>query len=133
MKNKVLISLVGLTLLGCASDFYYDNGKKIKVTEIEATKVQEKKASDSKLKYYKTSKGHTVGVKNDILVECHEKVDCRKVLSTYEIVSLNPLSETIFIIKIANNKNVFEFSQKLYEDENVKIAHPNFRKEKRRR
>ena len=133
MTNKIILSLVGLTLLGCASDFYYENGKKVEVVKIESTELQQKKANDDALKYYKTSKGHKFAVKNDILVECNEEVNCREVLAKYETISLSSLTDTIFLVKIAKDKNVFEFSQKLYEDTDVKIAHPNFRKEKRRR
>jgi hypothetical protein len=34
---------------------------------------------------------------------------------------------------ITKDKNIFEFSQKLYKDVKIQIAHPNFRKIKRRR
>jgi hypothetical protein len=133
MKNKILIPLLGLTLSGCASDFYYENGKKVEVLKIESNEIQKKKVNEDAVKYYKTSTGHKIGVKNDILVECNEKIDCREVLAKYETVSLNALTDTIFLVKISKDKNVFEFSQKLYEDTDIKIAHPNFRKEKRRR
>ena len=133
MKNKILIPLLGLTLLGCASDFYYENGKKVELVKLETSEVQEKKSHEGEVKYYKTSKGHKVGVKDDILVECHEKVSCKEVLSKYETLSITSLTKSIFVVKVAKDKNIFEFSQKLYEDADIKIAHPNFRKEKRRR
>ena len=120
-------------MLGCASDFYYENGQKVEVLKIESNEVQQKKTDNDAVKYYQTSKGHKVGVKNDILVECKEKVNCREVLSSYPLISIKALSETIFLVEVAKDKNVFEVSQKIYEDVNVKIAHPNFRKEKRRR
>ena len=133
MKHKIFLSLVGLTLLGCASDFYYENGKKIELEKLEPTEVQQKIAQNDTLKYYKTVNGHKLAVKNDILVECKEKVNCREVLSFYPLVSIKALSERIFLVEVAKDKNVFEVSQKIYEDSDVKIAHPNFRKAKRRR
>jgi len=133
MKHKIIISLLGVTLFGCASDFYYENGKKIEVTKIDDKSIQKKVNANDAIQYYKNSKGHKIGVKNDILIKCKEKVACKELLSKYETTSIRSLSPTIFIVEIAKEKNVFEFSQKLYEDENISIAHPNFRKEKKRR
>jgi hypothetical protein len=133
MKKKIILGLMAVTLVGEASDFYYENGKKVNVVEIEKASTQQKSESALDIKYYKTSKGYKVGVKNDILVECKEGSNCEKVLSLYETVSVEALSDTMFRVTIAKDKNVFEFSQKLYMDKNISIAHPNFRKEKRRR
>jgi hypothetical protein len=132
MKNRIIISFLGLTLLGYASEFYYENGKKVTMTEIASEGNQKIQAEDA-VRYYKTDKGHKLGVKQDILVECKEGVDCQKVLSKYETVSINALTDSIFIVKVAKDENVFVFSQKLYENSDIKIAHPNFIKEKKRR
>ncbi len=132
MQNKILTSLLSLTLLGCASEFYYENGQKIELVKLEANEAQQKR-SDDEVKYYKTAKGHKVGVKDDILVECKEGVKCQEVLSKYEVGSITALNETVFLVKVAKGQNLFELSQKLYEDDDIAIAHPNFRKEKRRR
>jgi len=133
MKKEIIIGLIGLTLIGNASDFYYENGKKIEVVEIEKSDSKQKKRSSSEVKYYKTAHGHKVGVKNDILVECNEGVNCENILSSYSLLSMSALSDTIFIVTIAKGENVFKFSQKLYSDAKIKLAHPNFRKNKRRR
>jgi hypothetical protein len=133
MKKKTIMGLIGLSLLSEASDFYYENGKKIDVVKIEKVNTQEKRSSGMEIEYYKTSKGNEVGVKNDILVECKKDENCQEVLSAYETLSVEALSDTIFIVTIAKDKNIFEFSQKLYRDVKIKIAHPNFRKNKRRR
>jgi hypothetical protein len=131
MKKEIIIGLIGLTLLGNSSDFYYENGKKIEVVKIEDSK--QKKRSSSEVQYYKTAHGHKVGVKNDILVECKEGVNCENILSSYSLLSMSALSDTIFIVTIAKGENVFKFAQKLYSDAKIKLAHPNFRKNKRRR
>ena len=130
---KIIISLLGLTLLGCASDFYYENGKKVQVSKIENGEARQKVVSKDSITYYKNSKGHKIGVKHDILVECEKDINCTKVLQAYETESVSKLTDSIYIVQITKDKNVFEFSQKLYEDVDIKIAHPNFRKEKKRR
>ena len=127
IKESILV-LVGLSFFVNASDFYYQDGKKV-----EVVKVQEKLNNSSDISYYKTSTGHMIGVKNDALVECNEGVDCLKVLSKYETTSIISLTDTIYKVEISKDKNIFKFTQKLYDNANVKIAHPNLRKKRVRR
>lgn len=127
-----MVSLLGLTLLGCANEFYYENGKKVTVTEI-VSEVNQKMQAENSIRYYKTDKGDKVGVKQEVLVECKEGVECKQVLSKYETISINALTDSIYIVKVTKDENVFVFSQKLYENSDIKIAHPNFIKEKKRR
>jgi len=127
MKKTIIIPLLVLTIVASASDFYYENGKKI-----EVIKLSEKRAN-SEVSYYKTSNGHKVGVNSEILVQCEEDVDCQSLLLTYKLKKVSQLTDKIFLVTLKKNENVFEFSQKLYEDENIEIAHPNFTKTKKRR
>ena len=127
IKKQILL-IIGLSMLGSAGDFYYENGKKI-----EVVKIQKKRSSNSTIEYYKSEKGHVVGVENDLLVECEEKVNCREVLTAYETISVSNLTDTIYLIRISKDKNIFKFAENLYNNKKIKIAHPNFRKEKRRR
>ena len=133
MKKEIIISLLALSIMGSADEFYYENGKKVELKEVEVSKSLQRRVSNNKTKYYKTSQGVTIGVRDDILVECEEGKDCKEVLSKYETTSVSNLSDSIFIIKIAKDKNIFEFAQKLYNDKSIKIAHPNIRQNKRRR
>ncbi|SFV52355.1 hypothetical protein MNB_SV-12-254 [hydrothermal vent metagenome] len=133
MKKEIIISLLALTIMGSADEFYYDNGKKVELKEVEVTQSLQHRVNNNRTKYYKTSRGATIGVRDDILVECEEGVECKEVLSKYETTSVSNLSKSIFIVKIAKDKNIFEFAQKLYSDKHIKIAHPNIRKNKRRR
>lgn len=132
MKNKIMISFLGLSLLGYANEFYYEKGKKVELTEITSDAHQKVQNTEA-IRYYKTERGQTVGVTQDILVECKEGVECRKVLSEYEMLEVRSLTDSIYIVTIAKDQNVFVMSQKLYENSNVKMAHPNFIKEKKRR
>ena len=133
MKKQIIISLLGLTMLTNASEFYYANGEKVELTQIEVTETVGKRVLNSRTKYYKTATGKSVGVRNDILVECVSDKDCEKVLSKYETTDVSQLSDSIYIVKIALDKNIFAFAQKLYDDSDIKIAHPNLRKIKSRR
>jgi hypothetical protein len=128
MKKQIVLSLLALTIVGCANDFYYENGKKV-----EVTKLKEKRNNRSETTYYKTSSGHKVGVTDEILVQCSASKDCEKVLEKYKLSAVSRLSDEIFLVKITKDKNIFEISQKLYEDANITSAHPNFLKTKKRR
>ena len=133
MKKQIIVSLLGLAMLANAGEFYYSNGKKVDLTELEVNQNVGRRVLNSKTKYYKTSTGKRVGVRDDILVECVEGKDCKEVLSKYETTEISQLTDSIYIVKISSDKNIFEFAQKLYGDSNIKIAHPNLRKSKSRR
>ena len=127
MKKKIIILFLALTIVGYAGDFYYEYGKKVEVTKLS------KKRANSNVTYYKTSNGHNVGVNGEILVQCEEGIDCQSLLVAQKLEKVTRLTDKIFLVTIAKGENVFEWSQKLYENDKIKIAHPNFIKTKRRR
>ena len=133
MKKEIIVLLLSFTIIGNADEFYYENGKKVELKEIEISQSLKQRVRNNGTKYYRTSQGTTIGVRDDILVECVEGIDCKEVLSKYETISVSNLSKNIFIVKIAKDKNIFKFAQKLYSDKSIKIAHPNIRQNKRRR
>jgi hypothetical protein len=133
MKKQIIISFLGLTLLINAGEFYYSNGNKVELSKVEVSQTIGSRMLNSRTKYYKTATGKSIGVRDDILVECVANKDCKEVLSKYEITEISQLTDSIYIIKISSDKNVFEFAQKLYGDNNIKIAHPNLRKIRNRR
>ena len=133
MKKQIIISLLGLSVLANGGDFYYNNGKKIELTELEVSQTIGHRVLNNRTKYYKTSTGKKIGVRDDILVECEKGKDCKEVLSRYETTDISQLSDSIYIVKISSDKNIFEFAQKLYSDSDIKVAHPNLRKTKSRR
>lgn len=133
MIKSIFIPLIGLTAFGFATDFYYEGGQKIEVTKLYESRSFEHNDSIRSVEYYKTSRGHKVGVVNEILVQCKSNVNCEELLKKHDVLAVTALSDTIFLVSISEDKNVFEMSQGLYEDSGVEIAHPNFVKEKRRR
>lgn len=133
MIKSTSILLIGLTVAGCATNFYYENDQKVEVTKLHESRSYDGNSSKKSVDYYKTSTGHQVGVTNEILVQCKTNVDCKKVIKEYEPLSIVALSDTIFLVSITEDKNVFDFSQLLYSRDEINIAHPNFIKEKKRR
>lgn len=133
MKKQIIISLLGLTMLANGAEFYYTDGKKVELTKLEVSQAVGSRVLNSRTKYYKTATGKKIGVRDDILIECVEGKDCKEVLSKYETTDISQLTDSIYIVKISSDKNIFEFAQKLYADSSIKVAHPNLRKAKSRR
>ena len=128
LKKLLLLFLVfSLNLFGDV--YYFSNGEKIVLTKISNTRVL---AQDGTV-YYETEFGHKVGVRDEILVECEDGVECKKLLLSYNVKKVSSLSKKLFIVKIFDNENIFEVSQKLYNDNKIKLAHPNFMRQKKRR
>ena len=127
MRKKSIVLLLGLTLSGSANDFYYENGKKIEVFKL----AEKRDLKNPEFSHYKTSNGHKVGVNNEILVQCEEGVECQSLLIAQKLEKVTKITDKIFLVTTAKGENVFEWSQKLYENENIKVAHPNFLKTKR--
>lgn len=122
MKKSLILLVLGLVLSACANDYYYDHGEKIEVSKLKETRV----SKENNISYYMTSKGHKVGVSNEIIVQCEKNVDCLNVLKKYNLTHISKLSDTLFLIKLVKGEDVFKLSQKLYHDNDIKLAHPNF-------
>lgn len=131
MKRTLAIAFI-LSSIVNATNFYYENGEKIEVTQLPESRNFEGNSSNT-ITYYKTSKGHKVGVVNEILLKCHTGIVCEDVLKKYETNAIQKLSDTIFLIEVDKDKNIFKVSQTLYEDKDIEFAHPNFIKSKKRR
>jgi len=128
MKKVVLFLLVyTVTLFG--ESYYFDNGEKRILTKIST----QRGLNQNSTTYYKTQKGHKIGVKDEILVQCQDGVNCKEVLQSYSMKKITQLTEKLFVVKISDRDDIFEISQKLYYDKNIKLAHPNFIKSKKRR
>lgn len=129
MRISVTIVLLGLLLSACAKTFYYENGEVVKVTKIDKNRAK----GDSGVSHYMTSKGHEVGVNDEVIVECVEGVDCLAVLAGHGLEDVSHLTDTLLLVKLQEGQDVFEVSQELYEDGSIRLAHPNFIKTKKRR
>ena len=129
MTKTIIIPLLGLTIVSSANDFYYENDKKIEVSKL----IEKRDMKNPNFSFYKTSNGHEVGVNSEILVQCEEGVECQPLLVAQKLEKVTKLTDKIFLVTIATGENVFKWSQKLYENESIKIAHPNFLKRKKRR
>lgn len=115
-------------LLLHANEFYYAYDKKVKVTELK-----EKRNTIDGTRYFQTSQGKELGVTDEIIVQCRESINCLKLLESLGFTHVSKLSSILFLIKVDKDENVFTVSQKLHEQNDILLAHPNFIKERKRR
>ncbi len=128
MKRITLSLLFTSVLLLQASEFYYAHDKKMKVTELK-----EKRYTADGIRYFQTAQGKKIGVTDEIIVQCKESVNCFELLKDQGFSSISKLSSTLFLVKVAKDENIFTISQKLYEQSEIILAHPNFIKQRQRR
>ena len=121
-----MLLVLGLVL--CANDFYYEYGKKVEVTKVKG----QRSLGDASIEQYTTSSGKKVGIKNEIIVKC-KQADCVSTLNKYNLTNITNLTDTVFLVKLVNDENIFEIVQKLYLDENIEFANPNFVKTRTKR
>jgi len=119
------ISLLCLSL--SAESFYYEYGKKVTVKKISDNRT------NSSISYYKNSLGKKIGIKNEIIFKCMEGKECLSIVKGYNLTDISNLSNNIYIVKILNGNDIFEISQKLYLEDNIEFANPNFVKKRHRR
>lgn len=123
MKKALLFFSFASFLM--ANDFYYEYGQKVELEKISKTR------SADGMSYYQTPNGKTVGVLDTIIAKCEK--NCTDTLNKYSFKNISKLSDTLYLLQVSNQDEVFTISQQLHNEENIEFAHPNFSKEKTRR
>ena len=75
----------------------------------------------------------SVKYKNEVLVKCNDNINCQKVLNSYNFKNSSKLTNKIYLIKLDNTKDAKDISKMLEKNKDIKFAHPNFIKTKKRR
>ena len=127
MKTLLLIILFPTTVWG--ESYYYEYDKKVTLTELKKTKS----FNEDNITYYQNSFGHKVGVKKEIIAKCKNDSNCKEIFKKYNLTNIQNLTSKIILITLNKNQDPFEISQKLYFEENIVFAHPNFVKKRKRR
>ena len=126
---KYLLILISLNFSLLANSFYFEFDKKVEIVP----KISTKALNNGEIQEYTTTEGKTIKFKNEILVECNENSDCTDDFQELNIESFNKISHRFFLIKLNSNQDIFEYCQKLYNKEDIKSAHPNYLKERKKR
>ena len=127
---KYIVLYITLIVSFAFSDTsYYHKGKLTTLTPI----TEVRSLGENGIKYYRTNFGNKVGVTDEILVKCYQSSDCFNTLDKYNFRSISKVTQTIYLVKIDNENDIFKISQELFLDDNIKFAHPNFIKEQQKR
>ena len=128
MRNLLILLL--LTNILFAEKFYYEFGKKVYVEEVVKPESKSLNNENTQIKEYLSTDGKTVKFKNEIIVQCEKDRNCEDDFITLDIKNFYKISKYFYHIKLDSNQHIFEFSQKIQELDSVKIAHPNFIKQR---
>jgi hypothetical protein len=125
---KFFILIIAVTLFS-SEVFYYEFGEKVFLSKLPISK-----SSTSDIVYYKTRNGSRIGVSNKILVKCKGTSEvCKKLFDMKSILKVEKISNTISLVTIEKDADIFEISNILSQKDEVAFAHPDFIKKKRRR
>jgi len=115
-KKQIVFFLVFINLF---SQSYYFKNKKIEL-------FPEKNLKSAKgIKYFKTTNGIRVGIKNEIII----KIKNKTVLKNLTVKK--QLDKNTYLI--TTKEDIFVFLQNLYKNQNIIYAVPNFYKTIKRR
>jgi len=128
MKYQLFFLL--LTNLLFAEKYYYEFGKKVYVDEILKTQTKNLSTDDKEIKEYKTRDDKIVKFKNEIIAQCKKDKNCEDDFVILGITNFYKISKYFYHIKLNSDQDIFEFSQKIKELDSIKVAHPNFIKER---
>ena len=70
--------------------------------------------------------------KNEVLLECIDNVNCKSILKQYNFKNISNLTSKIILIKL-DDKDALDISNILKQNTNIKYAHPNYIRTKKRR
>jgi len=124
--NKIILVLL-FSLVIKADDFYYEYGKKVMIVKSLGSR------DNSGIKYYENSLGKKIGVTDEIIFQFVDGNSSMDILKKYNITKIDKLSDKLYLIKVPKKQDIFELSQRLYEEKSIEFAHPNFIKERKRR
>ena len=125
---KILFIIMILFVSFVLSDqFYYDRGKKIYLKVVNESQSNIRLLQDTTT-YYTNSAGIKLGVDDTLIITLKNNKSIESLLDKYNLVLIQALSNTIYLVQVKDNAKIFEISNKLYHEINVQSAIPNFTK-----
>jgi len=129
--RKLVFLFLSAALLFSADSYYYNNNKKVQLTPLPKSSLQSKSLKEGvKREFYTIPNGSVVGVSDEILIQTEH---IEYILSCYSVELLAKLGDTLYLLRAKEATQTLQLANKLYEDEKVLLAHPNFTKEIQKR
>lgn len=126
MKTKINIILILMALfqVGCASDLYYYKDKK----EVYLEPLQNNTLNKNLNKFdmYKTQEGKLLGIADTIAIQFVDISNLQTYLTNYDLIIEKNLGNKIYILKTKNKSLTLQIANELALKDDVKFAEPNF-------
>jgi len=128
--KKNIIFLTVLCFANASDDFYYQNHKKVFLTPIETAQKFQKIDSNQtkKINYYKTDKGHTVGISKELIVKVEKEKALDSLVEKYQLIFKKKLAQKLYLVELNSTEKTLDICNKLYQENSVSYTHPNFLK-----
>ena len=111
-------------------EYYYERGKRVELKKIHTPRGM---TTGNATGFYQKESGKNLGITDQVILKCKTDVNCTELLSQYQQSDISKISDSIYVIKVANPDEVFSLSRELYLTDKVEFAHPNFIKERKLR
>ena len=125
--SKILFLFLIVFTFSVASDLYYfQNGKKVYLTPLS----DKTRAMDKNTKFYTTPRGETIGISDTILVKTVPKINIEILAKKYNVKVVKRVLINVYLLQVDDISKTLDFSNKLFNDDNIIYAHPNFLRKK---
>ncbi len=113
-----------------AEIFFYSNNQKVVLTPLDTNASQSVRAiahaKKPTLNYFYVHGKNLVGVGDELLVKTK---DINKIVQKYEVEVLQKFSDSIYLLRVKDKAFTIETANKLYEEGEAELSHPNFHRE----
>lgn len=127
MPRTLLLLLLPLFLW--SSDYYYRQGQKVALSPM----AESRSGDGDQVRYYRDASGRTLGVDDNLLFKVENGVDADALLVEYNLTLVKSLGYGLYVAKGTGSGQTLEIANRLYLDQRVRFAHPDFHMERGQR
>lgn len=130
MKKSILF-LTFLLFANASDNFYYQDGKKVKLIPLQSIQKFSKINTKKTINFYKSNK-IVVGVTDKIIVKLKQD-NIEKYLLDFNLTKVKKLGKNLYLLKVSDSDKTVDIANKLTKAKGVIYAHPDFIKKMRKR
>jgi len=129
MRYILVILIFLVTTLVADDNFYYQNGKKISLSFI----VMPTSRTNNTMRFYKNERGTLLGVSKRLIVKFKADISPDDYLKKFNLTMVKSLGKDLYLLETKDISSTIDISNKLTQLDEIKYAHPDFTKKRRRR
>ena len=126
--KKIFLLFSFLCFANASDNFYYQNNNKVFLTPITINqKVQKRDLNQTDIiHFYKTDRGQTVGISKAFILKLKEEKILDKLVEKYQLTVKKRLTQKLYLMEAKSIEETLDICNRLYEENNVSYAHPDF-------